>query len=265
MVIHGASFDSATIQTDWFGKCTGLITAKNFSTSRRKISADEFSSVDVITSENASSIGFSSGGAIIGTLLAGPVGLLIGGLKSGKQASHLVGITLAGGEGFVAEVSKQELTLLLGAVSRAANAQREIESCRDADTEVKRYVGQIEDRSEPAIVLKRISYADRLAQEQQTACNSAVIPETLDTLKQYASRLRELCEQDVLNDSDVAEAKRLRKGLGLKGNQVAFVHASVFRDLLAHAIETGELAAESALSLRETHSRLIRLGWAPGA
>ena len=118
MNVHGAKFTYAVIEADRIGNLTNLVLPTGrFAT--RLVPITEIDSVQPITSANQTTFGGAAKGAAIGTLLAGPVGAIVGGILNGRKAAHLVAVTLTTGESFVAETNDTEFKQLLGAAAAA--------------------------------------------------------------------------------------------------------------------------------------------------
>lgn len=258
MKVHGATFDSARLASDWSGALTSIETSTGFA-KWGSIPASDIASVTPITNENHRSFAGTAGGAVIGTLLAGPVGLVVGALISGKRTKHLVGVTLVTGEGFVAEVDRNELTLLLGAASRAANEQREAEETRLQAEEFARFAGPEEDVSNRP-VLRRLSYGDAAP----AAESSQAVEQEPSAVAQYEEHLRDKLKLLNFTDEDVEVAKLFRRSLGLTNSQKAYVHARLFAACIKRFTETGDMDPKGALRLRSLKTALQKLGWAPG-
>lgn len=79
-----------------------------------KIYPKEIASVEIVTEDNKKNWGRAIGAGAIGGLLAGPIGLAIGGIFGGRGKERLVGIELVDGRKLMATVDQRELQLLLG-------------------------------------------------------------------------------------------------------------------------------------------------------
>jgi hypothetical protein len=249
MIVHGASFSSAKVVANWSGQCQCLIAQTGLLTTRR-IPVSEIASVSVITGETISQARSGIGGAVIGGILAGPLGFVAGGLLSHGttiSSQHVVGITLADGETFVGECTPLELKRLLGVSARAAEEPVEVES------QLRRFGRGRDDAPADTPVLKRIVYSEATSKRMDSERKNKTDPLNED-----------LASDEELSDEQIQEARILRKTLKLAKRQIACVHARVFHACLSEAADGDEVSDEKVIEMRRVRNCLKRLGWAPG-
>ncbi|MEI8019450.1 MAG: hypothetical protein WCH39_14695 [Schlesneria sp.] len=266
MIVHGASFSSAKVVANWSGQCQCLI-AQTGLLSTRRIPVSEISSVSVITGETISQARSGIGGAVIGGILAGPLGFVAGGLLSHGttiSSQHVVGITLADGETFVGECTPLELKRLLGVSARAATARNQStnfisEEPVEVESQLRRFGRGRDDAPADTPVLKRIVYSEATSKRMDSERENKT-----DPLNEYQAFIEDLASDEELSDEQIQEARILRKTLKLAKRQIACVHARVFHACLSEAATGDEVSDEQVIELRHVRNCLKQLGWAPG-
>ena len=118
MKISGAVTGSGTIVFDSNGQMKSLLVMRGVGQSEH-VSLADFQSVVHVTTENQKSLGGLIGGAAIGTLLAGPLGGVIGAWLKGSKTTQVVIISLIDGSCLIAQASAMELAQLMEAIPRA--------------------------------------------------------------------------------------------------------------------------------------------------
>lgn len=85
---------------------TGLIRAA-------KYPKDKIVSVEVVTSENATSVAGAGFGIAAGALLAGPVGAIVGGVLGGKGSKQVAAVTFEDGKRALIEGKAKDINMLV--------------------------------------------------------------------------------------------------------------------------------------------------------
>lgn len=81
----------------FFGGIKGVAVSTSFF-GTAKYKKNQVSSVEVLTSENATSVAGAGFGIAAGALLAGPVGAIVGGMLGGKSSKQVAAVTFADGK-----------------------------------------------------------------------------------------------------------------------------------------------------------------------
>ena len=102
----------ATTKTSFSGKLIELIVVKGFLKSE-KISSGQIRNVEQVSEENKTSLLKGAKWAAVGGLLAGPLGVLAGGLLGGKKRKVLYTITLSDGRQMLCKSGPEDYQTLL--------------------------------------------------------------------------------------------------------------------------------------------------------
>lgn len=113
----------AVLNTTWGGKLTDLVIADGFFTSH-KIPAAHIESVDIVTDENKASLLGAIGGGAVGTLIAGPIGLLAGAVLGGRKSATTMLIQVRGGKQILALGEPRDAQILMAAALATTGKER---------------------------------------------------------------------------------------------------------------------------------------------
>ncbi len=116
-IIGGDFGDNAkpVIQTNFSNQITAILIPTTLFGKPHTIRPSHLASVDMVTDENKVSILGACGWGIAGTLIAGPIGAVVGSLLGGKKDVHTILVTLVDQRRFLATCSPAEYKQLLAA------------------------------------------------------------------------------------------------------------------------------------------------------
>lgn len=105
----------ADLRTTYFtGKLKAIVIPKWLIFSHT-IRRDEIASVELVTDKNKVNVASAIGGAAVGAILAGPLGMLAGSLLAGKGKAVVLHVTLTDGRQFICSAKPKDHELLLAA------------------------------------------------------------------------------------------------------------------------------------------------------
>ena len=118
MIIVGGNFGSnhsGQIETTLGGKMKRVVILRGFTKRPINVKPEDIATAEPITDENKISVLGGLGWGVAGTLIAGPIGAVVGGLLGAKKQQHLMLVTLKNGKQFLANCGSNERGLLLAA------------------------------------------------------------------------------------------------------------------------------------------------------
>ena len=118
MLIIGGDFGTnmtGSIETTLSGKFKHVSILRGLTLRPVKIAAKDLDTVEILTDENKISVLGGIGWGIAGTLIAGPIGLLVGGLLGANKKQHTVLVKLRSGKSFLANCNGNEYGQLTAA------------------------------------------------------------------------------------------------------------------------------------------------------
>lgn len=114
----------AVLHKNWSGQLEKLIIPTTLFGKPHIITASQISNVETLTDENKVALLGACGWGIAGTLIAGPIGAIVGGILGGRKAVITALVTVANGKRFLATCSTDEFKILVSAaVTPARNTE----------------------------------------------------------------------------------------------------------------------------------------------